>query len=64
MELYNFKQICVDLGLEMKRRNTIVDMWPTQLKLPEGHEGAVEEFRAKLGSGVTNVERYVEWTRC
>lgn len=64
MEGVNFQQICGDLGLKMKRRNTIVDMWPTQLKLPEGHEGAVEEFRLKLGSDVSNTERYVEWTRC
>jgi hypothetical protein len=63
MELNKFEQICIDLQVEMKKRNTIVDMWPTQLKLLEGQEGAMEEFRLKLGSSVTNLECYVEWRR-
>ena len=40
MALYKFEQICTDLQVEMKKRNTIVDMWPTQLKLQEGQDGA------------------------
>lgn len=63
MALCKFEQICTDLQVEMKKRNTIVDMWPTQLKLREGQDGAIEEFRFKLGSSVTNVECCVEWRR-
>jgi hypothetical protein len=63
MVFCEFEQICADLQVEMKPRNTIVDMWPTQLKLREGQAGAIEEFRYKLGSSVTNVECCVEWRR-
>ncbi len=47
----------------MKKINTIHEKWPTQLKLKAGQEGAEEEFRLNLGSGFTNIERYVEWRR-
>ena len=48
-------------SLSMKNINTIVEKWPTQLKLQLGQKGAEEEFRLLLGSGFMNVERYVEW---
>jgi hypothetical protein len=63
MIICNFKQISTDLGVEMKKINTIVEEWPTQLKLKLGQKDAEEEFRLKLGSGCTNIERYVEWRR-
>ncbi len=63
MDSCHFEQISTDLRVAMKKRNTIVDMWPTRLKLRLGQEGAEEEFRALLGSKATNVERYVEWKR-
>lgn len=63
MEFCNFKQISADLSVRMKGKNTIVEEWPTQPKLKAGQEGAEEEFRLFLGSGFTNVERYVEWSR-
>lgn len=63
MILCDFKQISADLGVEMKKLNTIVEKWPTQLKLKVGQKGAEEEFRLNLGSSFTNVERYVEWRR-
>jgi hypothetical protein len=47
----------------MKNINTVVKKWPTQLKLQLGQKGAEEEFRLLLGSGFTNIERYVEWRR-
>jgi hypothetical protein len=56
MEFCEFEQTCTDLQVEMKKCNTIVDMWPTQLKHQEGQDGAIEEFRFKLGSSVTKVE--------
>jgi hypothetical protein len=63
MALYEFEQICIDMQVQMKKRNTVVEMWPTQLKLSEEQAGAIEEFRCKLGSNVTNVECYIEWRR-
>ncbi|KAL2063905.1 hypothetical protein VTL71DRAFT_4399 [Oculimacula yallundae] len=63
MIFYNFKQISADLGVEMKESNTIVEEWPTQLKLKIGEKGAEEEFRLCLGSYSVSIERYVEWSR-
>jgi hypothetical protein len=63
MAVTKFKQFPEDLGVEKKKRNTIVERWPTQLKLKAGHKDAEEEFRLNLGSGFTNIERYVEWRR-
>jgi len=61
--LHNFKEISKDLGVEMKNINTITEKWPNQLKLQLGQPGAEEEFRLLLGSGFTNIERYVEWRK-
>ncbi|KAH8674391.1 hypothetical protein BGZ60DRAFT_468760 [Tricladium varicosporioides] len=63
MVFCDFEQISADLGVEMKKSNTIVEKWPTQLKLTVGQKGAKEEFRLNLGSSFTNIERYVEWRR-
>lgn len=63
MEYVDFEQIATDLGVEMKELNTIVEKWPTQLKLQPREKGAEEEFCLNLGSGLTNFERYVEWRR-
>lgn len=63
MVLLRFKQICADLNVEMKEIHTIVEKWPTRLKLQLGEEGAKEEFRALLGSTFIGTERHVEWRR-
>ena len=63
MVFSDFEQISADLGVEMKKSNTIVEKWPTQLKLKVGQKGAEEEFRLNLGSSFTNIERYIEWRR-
>jgi len=63
MSVYKFEQISADLCVEMKKSNTVIEKWPTQLKLRVGQEGAEEEFRLNLGSSFTNTERYVEWRR-
>jgi hypothetical protein len=47
----------------MKKSNTVIEKWPTQLKLQLRQKGAEEDFRLNLGSSFTNVERYVEWRR-
>lgn len=63
MVFNDFEQISTDLGVQMKNSNTIVEKWPTQLKLKVGQTGAEEEFRLNLGSSFANIERYVEWRR-
>jgi hypothetical protein len=63
MKYLDFEQIAADYSVEMKKINTIVEKWPTQPKLQLGEKGAEEEFRLNLGSGLTNIERYVEWRR-
>jgi hypothetical protein len=63
MVRFNFEQVSTDLRVEMKKSNTVVEEWPTRLKLQPGEDGAKEEFRLKLGSNFTNTERYVEWRR-
>ncbi|CZR50286.1 uncharacterized protein PAC_00158 [Phialocephala subalpina] len=63
MKFCNFEQLSVDLGVEMKATHTVIEKWPTQLKLKPGEQGAEEEFRLMLGSNFSGVERYVEWRR-
>lgn len=63
MERGDFIQMSVELGVEMKRNNTIVDKWPTQLKLKLGQEGTEEDFDLLLGSGCVDMERDAEWKR-
>ncbi|KAI3324399.1 hypothetical protein HD806DRAFT_522187 [Xylariaceae sp. AK1471] len=59
----DLRQISADSGLVMKKTNTIVDKWPTQLKLKPGDPGARKEFDLLLASSFTGYERYVEWKR-
>lgn len=56
-----FDKTSEDAGVIMKAKNTIVEEWPTRLKLQSDHQGAEDEFRLNLGSGFTSLERYVEW---
>jgi hypothetical protein len=63
MMFHHFEQISADLRVEIKQSNTVVEKWPTKLKLHLGQEGAEEEFRLNLGAKFTNIERYVEWRR-
>lgn len=63
MQSLDFEQIVADLGVEMKSIHTMVERWPTRLRPQLGERGAEEEFRLILGSGFTNIERYVEWRR-
>jgi len=63
MALCDFDKISADLSLKMKKINTVVEEWPTRLKLQLGEKGAEAEFRLLLGSGYTTTEHYVEWKR-
>ena len=40
MVLHSFEKISADLGVEIKSINTVVEEWPTQLKLQIGQEEA------------------------
>lgn len=60
---HKFKQISADLNVEMKKVHTIVEKWPTRLKLKIGEKGDKEEFLMLLGSNFIGTERHVEWRR-
>lgn len=62
MSLHLFSSVAKHLGIVMKD-NTIVDPWPTALKIPIGQPGFREEFDEVLASPFTGVERCVEWKR-
>ncbi|OBT41478.1 hypothetical protein VE00_07576 [Pseudogymnoascus sp. WSF 3629] len=63
MVCHKFKQISVDLKVEMKEVHTIVEKWPTRLKLRLGEKGDKEEFLMLLGSSFIGTERHVEGRR-
>jgi len=61
MTLLKFDEIAKALGVVMKKRNTIVEAWPTALKLKPTDSGAQEEFKLLLASDFSGLERNVEW---
>lgn len=63
MAMVKFDRIAEELDVAMKEDNTIVDPWPTRLKLRQGQPGAQEEFATLLSSSFSGLERYVEWKR-
>ncbi|KFY92810.1 hypothetical protein V500_04013 [Pseudogymnoascus sp. VKM F-4518 (FW-2643)] len=63
MVCHGFKQISAGLNVEMKKVHTVVEKWPTRLKLQPGEKGDKEEFLMLLGSTFTATERHVEWRR-
>lgn len=62
-EWQEFDALASKMHMQMKNVHTIVDAWPTALKLERGDEGAKEEFEQRLASGWTGLERFVEWKR-
>jgi hypothetical protein len=63
MELQGFKSAAKGARLTMKKKNTIVELWPLRLTTRPGDIGAQEEFDLLLSSSSSGVERYVEWSR-
>ena len=63
MDIHKFASIGMSQGVYIKSPNTIVEKWPTQLKRQISQIGAREEFSALLGSDLSGLERYVEWSR-
>lgn len=49
--------------MKIKPQHTIIEEWPTRLKLKPGQLGAEEEIAMALASHYTHNERYVEWVR-
>lgn len=49
------------LGTGVKVDHTIVERWPTALKLKPGQQGWEEEFATALASCAVCSQRYVEW---
>jgi hypothetical protein len=50
-------------GVRVKSRNSIVDKWPSRLKLRPKQPGAQEEFDAAVASKLNGTEVYLEWQR-
>ncbi|KFY06924.1 hypothetical protein V492_07605 [Pseudogymnoascus sp. VKM F-4246] len=63
MVYHKFKQISAELNVEMKEVHTVVEKWPTRLKLQLGEKGDKEEFLMLLGSTFIGTERHVEWKK-
>jgi hypothetical protein len=63
MHLEDFAGMQPRLGLELKADNTVIEKWPTALKMELPQPGAQEEFDVLLASGHGGNERYVEWKR-
>jgi hypothetical protein len=47
----------------IKSRNSIVEKWPTRLKLQPDQPGAQQEFNAAVASNLIGTECYLEWQR-
>jgi hypothetical protein len=58
-----FKKLEQKACVTMKKKPTVIESWPTALKLRPGQNGAQEEFDLLLASNFTGLERYVEWKR-
>jgi hypothetical protein len=61
--MQSFREAAKDARLSMKGKNTIIEPWPSKLKLCPGQMGAQEEFELLLASNSSGVKRYVEWKR-
>ncbi|SMR61109.1 unnamed protein product [Zymoseptoria tritici ST99CH_1E4] len=51
------------VGMKMKKKHTIVEKWPTKMKLKLGQLGVKQELKLLRASGLRVDERYVEWKR-
>lgn len=60
-ELYGFASLAGRLGMDLETKNSIVEPWPTRLKLKQDGTWSQHEFNAILGSDFSCLERYVEW---
>jgi hypothetical protein len=58
-----FDRLTQHSGMVMKKQHTIVERWPTRLKLTPGQHGADAELDVALRVGSSYTERYVEWKR-
>jgi hypothetical protein len=63
MEVHRFKEAEDLFGVKMKEHHTIIEPWPTRLKLRSGQRGWEEEFKLVHSSNHAGSERYVEWRR-
>jgi hypothetical protein len=63
MELQKFDTFSTSVGATMKKTHTVIEPWPTALKLLPTQEGAQEEFGLLLSSSCSGLERYIEWRR-
>ncbi|KAJ5674950.1 uncharacterized protein N7477_004884 [Penicillium maclennaniae] len=60
---HEFREAGEASGEMMKEPHTIIEEWPSRLKLRPDQSGAQDEFDRRLREGVSGKERYVEWKR-
>ncbi|KAL9097609.1 MAG: hypothetical protein Q9165_000506 [Trypethelium subeluteriae] len=63
MEFHRFKEAEKLHDVKMKESHTVIEQWPTRLKLQHGEPGWEDEFKIKHSSGHSGNQRYVEWKR-
>lgn len=63
MQMCAFDQLALLSKAAMKDTHTIIEKWPSKLKLSHGQPGAQEEFDRALRGGTSSKERYVEWRK-
>lgn len=60
---HQFDKLAQVTGMRIKDHHTVIEKWPTRLKLTPGQYGADEDLATALAAGYNYMERYVEWTR-
>jgi hypothetical protein len=63
MQLQKFHTAADEVGLMMKKRNTVVEPWPLRLTLTPEDTAAKEGFDLLLSPCSSGVEHYVEWLK-
>lgn len=63
MRTMEFEARARDAGVQMRKKNRVVEMWPMRVSKSPGENGAREEFERVLASRSRGAERYVEWVR-
>ncbi|RYP29499.1 hypothetical protein DL767_006689 [Monosporascus sp. MG133] len=61
MEVHEFADVALGVGLQMKAAHTIIDAWPMKLSDGRPTSKAKEDFALLLSSCHTGQERFVEW---
>ncbi|KAJ5540860.1 hypothetical protein N7494_005936 [Penicillium frequentans] len=59
----SFRKHGLNAGVEMKKKNTVLDAWPHGPTIPLGDEGDEHEFKLLMSENSPCPQRYVEWKK-